>query len=299
MARIMSFITKKTIWRSMAMTDNLNNKPTKLSKSVTGQRMNFISTIKEIFAYREMIKSFVRRDLRGRYQGSFLGFLWTFLNPLLQLVVYSIVFSTILRAGIDKYYLFLFVALIPWMFFASSVAGGATCVVAQKDMVKKIYFPREVLPIAHVTSAFVNMLLCFIVIFIVVIVSGTPLNFMALLCLVPVWIVEYILALGMAFISCSITVYMRDMEHILSILIMAWQYLTPIMYSDEMIPDKYKFLFNFNPMTPVIKAYRTILYESKVPDLTTLLSALAMGIITLVVGWIVFSALKRRFAEEL
>lgn len=281
------------------MTDNQKNKQVRLPKYVTGQRESFFATVREIFSYREMIKSFVRRDLRGRYQGSFLGFLWTFLNPLLQLVVYSIVFGTILRAGIEKYYLFLFVALIPWLFFANSVTGGSMSIISQKDMVRKIYFPREVLPIAHVTTAFVNMLLCFVVIFAVVIFSGTPLNPLALLCLIPVWIVEYILALGAAFITSAITVYMRDMEHILSIVVMAWQYLTPIMYSDEMIPDKYRLLFNLNPMTPIIKAYRTILYESAVPDLTTLLSALVMGVLALVVGWFIFSVLKRRFAEEL
>lgn len=281
------------------MTDNKTAKKDKLPKYVTGQKENFFSTIREIYSYREMIKSFVRRDLRGRYQGSFLGFLWTFINPLLQLVVYSIVFSTILRAGIDKYYLFLFVALIPWLFFANSVTGGSMAIISQKDMVKKIYFPREVLPIAHVTSSFINMLLTFIVIFIVIIFSGTPLNPLALLCLIPVWIVEYILALGMAFLTSAITVYMRDMEHILSILIMAWQYLTPVLYSDDMIPEKYRAIYNLNPMTPVIRAYRTILYDSRVPDLSTLLSAFAMGMIVLVLGWIVFSALKKRFAEEL
>ena len=275
------------------------NKTQKLPKYVTGQRMNFASTVREIFSYREMIKSFVRRDLRGRYQGSFLGFLWTFLNPLLQLVVYSIVFGTLLQSNIEKYYLFLFVALIPWLFFANSVTGGSTAVIAQKDMVKKIYFPREVLPISHVTTAFVNMLLCFIVIFIVVIFSGTPLNPLALLCLIPVWIVEYILALGVAFITSALTVYMRDMEHILSIIVMAWQYLTPVMYSDEIVPEKFRFLFNLNPMTPVIRAYRDILYYSRIPDLTTLLSALGMGVFVLVVGWFVFSGMKRRFAEEL
>ena len=284
------------------MTDNktdIKSREQKLPKYVTNQKMNFVSTVKEIFAYREMIKSFVRRDLRGRYQGSFLGFLWTFLNPLLQLVVYSIVFGTILQSNIEKYYLFLFVALIPWLFFANAVSGGSMAVISQKDMVKKIYFPREVLPIAHVTSAFVNMLLCFIVIFIVVIVSGTPLNPLALLCLIPVWIVEYILALGVAFITSAVTVYMRDMEHILSIIVMAWQYLTPVMYSDEIVPEKFQFLFNLNPMTPVIRAYRDILYYSRVPDLTTLLSALGMGVFVLVVGWFVFSGMKRRFAEEL
>jgi ABC-2 type transport system permease protein len=111
--------------------------------------------------------------------------------------------------------------------------------------------------------------------------------------------VEYILALGMAFLAAAITVYFRDMEHILGIVMMAWQYLTPVLYSFEIIPDQYKIIFSLNPMTPIISAYRTILYESKVPDLTTLLSALAMGVIVLVIGWLVFSKLKRRFAEEL
>ncbi len=277
---------------------NVDNKRA-LTVRRTGQRDGFIQTIKEIIDYREMIKAFVRRDLRGRYKGSFLGFLWTFLNPLLQLCVYSIVFSTILRAGIDKYYLFLFVALIPWIFFSASVTGGATSIISQKEMVKKIYFPREVLPISVVTTNFVNMLLCFIVIFIVIIISGTPLNPIALLCLIPVWIVEYILALGMAFLTSAVTVYMRDMEHILGIVVMAWQYLTPVLYSYDIIPDKYRFLFNLNPMTHVINAYRTILYYHEVPDLSTLLSALVMGILVLIMGLFVFSKLKKRFAEEL
>ena len=265
----------------------------------TGQKESFIQTLKDIYSYRQMIYAFVRRELRGRYKGSVLGFFWTFLNPLLQLSVYSIVFSTIIKQGIDKYYLFLFVALIPWIFFSSSVTGGAASVIAEKDMVKKIYFPREVLPIAHVTTNFVNMLLCFIVIFAVVIVSGTPLNFLAILCLIPVWIVEYILALGMAFLASSVTVYFRDMEHILGIVMMAWQYLTPVLYSYAIVPDQYKLIFSLNPMTPIIGAYRDILYESKVPELQTLLWALALGIIILTIGWTVFTKLKRRFAEEL
>ena len=94
--------------------------------------------LKELFSYRTMIASLIQRDLRGRYKGSVLGFAWTFLNPLLQLGVYTIVFSQIMRANIEDYYLFLFVALIPWIFFSSSLTGGATCVLSQKDLVKKI-----------------------------------------------------------------------------------------------------------------------------------------------------------------
>lgn len=103
--------------------------------------------IKEIYNYRQMIFRLVRKDLRGRYKGSVLGFFWTFLNPLLQLLVYTMVFSVIMRSGIDKYYLFLFVALVPWIYFSSSLTGGATSIPGSGDMVKKIYFPRDVMPI--------------------------------------------------------------------------------------------------------------------------------------------------------
>ena len=113
-----------------------------------------IKDLKELYAYRQMIFSLVKKDLRGRYKGSVLGFMWTFINPLLQMGVYTLVFSIILRNDIDKYYLFLFVALVPWIFFSASLTGGADSVLASKDMLKKIYFPREVLPISYVTGAF-------------------------------------------------------------------------------------------------------------------------------------------------
>ena len=135
---------------------------------------------KEIYQYRQMIFSLVKKDLRGRYKGSVLGFLWTFINPLMQLVVYTFVFTYIMKAGIEKYYLYLFVALIPWIFFSSAITGGSSSIVAQKDLIKKIYFPREVIPISYVTSCFVNMVLCFLIIFPVMVISGISLNPLAL-----------------------------------------------------------------------------------------------------------------------
>ena len=124
-----------------------------------------MNLLRELYAYREMINSLVKKDLRGRYKGSILGFLWTFINPLMQLAVYTIVFSVIMRAGIDKFYIFLFVALVPWIFFSSAITGGSMSILNQNDMVKKIYFPRQILPIAYVTSSFVNMMFCFVIIF--------------------------------------------------------------------------------------------------------------------------------------
>lgn len=259
-----------------------------------------MNTLKELYNYRQMIFSLVRKDLRGRYKGSVLGFLWTFINPLFQLIVYTIAFSFILPSPIEKYYLHLFVALIPWIFFSSSIQGGANSILAAKDMVSKIYFPREVIPISYVTSCFVNMLLTFIIIFIVVIFSGVGINPAAIACLPLIMLVEYIMALGLALFFSAVTVFFRDMEHILSIITMAWIYLTPVLYPIDMISDsKIQKLFYVNPMTSVIVAYRDILYYAKVPDFSTLLIAVVFGLLCLIFGWLVFSKLKKHFAEEL
>ncbi len=255
--------------------------------------------LKELYAYREMIFSLVKRDLKGRYKGSVLGFLWTFLNPLLQLLVYTFVFSTVMRMGIEDYYLFLFVALVPWIFFSTSVSGGASCIWAQQDMVKKIYFPREVLPIAFVTSQFVNMLLSFVVVFAVLLFSGRTLDPLALLCLPVIMLVEYLLALGIAMIASALTVYIRDLEYILGIVIMAWQFLSPVIYSVDMVPEEFTFLFYFNPMAPVIVAYRDILYYGNIPEFGTLVHAILFGTGLLFFGTLLFGKLKKHFAEEM
>ena len=229
-----------------------------------------------------MIYMLVRRDLRGRYKASVLGFAWTFLNPLLQLAVYTVVFSSILRAGQEKYYLFLFVALIPWLAMANSINGGAACIVQNYNLVTKIYFPRQVLPITSVTASFVNMLLCMIIVLAVCAID-VGLNLMVLWYLIPTILIEYILALGLALFVSGLVVYFRDLEHFLTVFVMAWQFLTPIMYSEEMVPEKFKNIYYLNPMTPVITAYRQILYYKTAPNLSTMLSSFGIGLFFLLV----------------
>ncbi|WFR56320.1 ABC transporter permease [Anaerocolumna sp. AGMB13025] len=258
-----------------------------------------MNTIKELYGYRQMIFSLVKRDLRGRYKGSALGFLWTFINPLLQLIVYTLVFSVIIKTDIDKFYLFLFVALVPWLFFSTCLTGGASCIWAQQDMVKKIYFPREVLPLSYVISQLINMLLTFIVIFIVIIISGTGINVIAVLYLPIIISVEFVLALGTTMLMSALTVYFRDLEYILSIVSMAWMYMTPIVYSVEQVPKEIMPFYNLNPMNPIIIAYRDILYYKHSPQLGTLVHAFLLGLFVLILGCFLFSKLKRHFAEEL
>ncbi len=256
-----------------------------------------IQTIKEVWNYRTMIRSLVHRELRGRYKASVLGFLWTFIVPLCQLLVYTLVFSVILKSNIEHYYLFLFVGLIPWNFFSSCLTGGTSCILMQQAMVNKIYFPREVIPISFVTGAFVNMLYCEIVVFAVSIISGVHFHILSLLCLPIVMIVEYILALGITMIISAVDIYFRDLEHILGILSMVWMFLTPIMYDLSSIPENLMPLFYINPMTSIVLAYRDIMYYGIVPKLGTLLSATGMGIVFLILGFLIFNRLKRRFSE--
>ncbi len=255
--------------------------------------------LKEIYDYREMIFSLIKRDLRGRYKGSVLGFMWTFLNPLFQLIVYTMVFSVIMRMGYEKYYLFLFVALIPWIFFNASVAAGASCIWAQKDMVNKIYFPREVLPIAHVTSQLINMILSFVVVLAVIIVTGHGVNPVALLYLPLIMLVEYLLALGITMLVSAVTVFLRDVEYVLGIIMMAWQFLSPVIYGVDMVPEEILPIFSINPMTSILIAYRDIFYYKQVPQVSTLLQATILGIVFLVIGVIVFENLKKHFSEEM
>lgn len=255
--------------------------------------------LEELYAYRDMIKNLIKRDLKGRYKGSVLGFAWTFLNPLLQLAVYTMVFSIIMRNGIEDYYLYLFVALIPWIFFSSSLSGGAGCIRAQADLTKKIYFPREVIPISFVTSQFINMCLSLLVVFAVLILSGKGISLIALLYLPIIMIIEYFIALGMTLLLSGITVYFRDVEYFVGILMMAWQFSTPVMYGIDMVPERFRIIFNANPMTSIIVAYRDILYYKQAPDLSTLITAIAFAVVIVGVGIYAFSKLKRHFAEEL
>lgn len=258
-----------------------------------------MKVLQEIYDYREMVFSLIKRDLRGRYKGSVLGFLWTFLNPLFQLIVYTLVFSVIMRASYEKYYLFLFIALIPWIFFSTSVAGGASCIWAQKDMVNKIYFPREVLPIAHVACQLINMLLSFLVVLAVLLFTGHGINPLALLYLPIVVAVEFLLALGLTMLTSAVTVFLRDVEYILGILMMAWQFLSPVMYGVDMVPEQLRPLMQLNPMTSILTVYRDIFYYKQVPDVRILLQATLLGVALLVVGVVVFEKLKKHFSEEM
>lgn len=254
--------------------------------------------IKDIYEYRDMIYSLVKRELRGRYQKSVLGMLWTFLNPFFQIVIYTFVFTVIFPSSIENYYIYLMTGIIPWNFFTEALGQGSGSIVSNAEMTKKIYFPREILTIASVTAKFVNMLLAFIVIFIFLAFSKVGISWHILL-LPLIWMAQYLIALGFTLFFAAITVYLRDMEYIVGVLLMAWIWATPIMYSVDTLPLNIARLLLVNPMTPIVMSYHNLLYYHVVPTIVTLVGIFIIGIVLVVIGEAVFVRLEGNFAEEL
>ena len=260
-----------------------------------------IDRVREIFAYRDMIYSLAKRELRGRYQKSVLGFLWSFISPLCQIAVFTLVFTYVFPSNIPKYYIYLMTGMIPWQFFSDSMSQGASSIIVNADMTKKIYFPREVLTIASVTAKFINLALSMVVVFGFILFSG--IGFSPLLLLLPyVLLVGYAIALGFALLFAAITVYLRDMEYVVNVILMAWIWATPIMYAPEGLAEQYQWFVPFlriNPITSVVYLYRDILYYHRMPEMIDFLLPLCVGVVLLFIGEAVFKKLEGNFAEEL
>jgi ABC-2 type transport system permease protein len=183
-----------------------------------------LTDIKNIWTFRDMVFELTHRELRGKYKGSVLGFLWTYINPLLQILVYAFVFSQIFRSGIEKFYLYLIVSMFPFNFFSGGVIQGLGSIRYQGDLVKKVYFPRQILPIVSLTVNYINLLISFGIIYSILLISGWGINLRIQMWLIPVMVIEYFFALGLALMLSAVEVYFRDIEHIVSVLMMVWMY---------------------------------------------------------------------------
>jgi len=257
-----------------------------------------LKKIKEIMAYRQMLESLVLTDLRTRYKGSFFGFLWTLLNPLLMLMIYSLVFKYVMRVQLENYTTYLFIGLIVWTLLSQSILSGAGAIIRNSGLVKKIYFPREILPLSVVLGGAVNFLFSLLILIPMLIINNISLGISILL--FPVILLIYLLfVLSITMIVSSINVYFRDMEHISNILVMAWFYITPIVYTTDMIPDSLQSVFNLNPMKVVISSFHDMFFFNKLPNTGDLIYLICVTILLLIISSFLFKKLSRKFAEEI
>lgn len=254
--------------------------------------------IKEIYTYREMLFNLVRRDLRARYKASMLGFLWTFINPLMQLAIYSIVFPYLMKVTEENYTMFLFVALLPWTAFTASIQNGTTCIIGNADMVKKIYFPRSILPLSVVCTNMINYLYCMVIVLVVLPLSGIGFSWY-ILWFPIIFIIEFLLAYGFCLILSALNVAYRDIEHIVGIITMAWFYATPILYNMDVLPEKILTLYKANPMVGIIVGFRNVLFYQTSPNLKYLCYDLLFAATLIFIGQKLFDNASKTFAEEL
>lgn len=257
-----------------------------------------MKVFKNLYSYRELLKTSVKKEIRGKYKNSFLGVLWSFLNPLLQILVYAIVFPLILKNNEKNYVIFLCCGLIPWTFFSTAITRAAFTMIENGNIIKKVYFPREILPISIVTSEAINFLISTLIIIAFVLVYGVGITKFILYYPI-IFLVQYILILGLSFIVSSITVYVRDLQHLIGVALQLLFYATPIVYNANTIPENFKWILNLNPMTYVINAYRDIFYNQVAPDIKALLIVAAIMISICVIGYMIFNKLQKGFAEEL
>ena len=257
-----------------------------------------MSIFRELYQYRELLKTNVKKDIRGKYKASFLGVLWSFINPLLQVVVYAIVFPYIMKVQTENYLIFLICGIIPWTWFTTSITNGTTCITNNANLIKKVYFPREILPISIVTSGLINFLISCIIIVLFVVFGGIGLSW-HLLFLPLIAIVQFVITLSFVFLLSAFNVYVKDVEYIVIFLLNMAFYATPILYSTNFFDGWFLWIFRLNPMAHILNAYRDVFYVHAVPNVLNLLILLGIGIVILIGCYFAFNKLEKRFAEEL
>lgn len=279
------------------------------------------STFTEIWRFREVIKNFVSQDLKVKYRRSVLGFFWSLLNPLLQMLVISIVFSMLFRFSVRNYALYVLSGLLPWSFMSTSISGCSMCIVSAEGMLKRQYFPKFVFPISVVMQNLVTFFLSLTVLLLVLApVTGfkisaalliLPLSFLCIVCV----------SLGIGALAAVLTVHFRDTQHLVSVFLSAWFYLTPIIWPLEAkhpakraqgavasqvsaepelvdmgpVPHKYRFYCKLNPMYSVIEMFHRPIYDAKFPTLYEFLGAIGVAAVSLIMGLVVF----RRYENTL
>ena len=256
-----------------------------------------MTIIQDLYHYRELLKTNVQKEIRGKYKGSFLGVIWSFLNPLLMVVVYAIVFPYIMRVKQENYLIYLITGIIPWNFFTTVVTTGCNCVWINGGIIKKVFFPRSILPISVVCAGLINFLISCIVILLFLIFGGIGLSF-NILWVIPIAIIQGLFSLGILFILSAINVYVRDIEYLVAFFINLVFYATPIIYNVDMLPEKFRNLLFFNPMAHFVNQYRNIFYYKTHPDFTSLIFMLSLSILFLLIGYVIFQKLEKGFAEE-
>ncbi len=253
----------------------------------------------ELVQHRDLLRLLIAKELKIKYKGTALGFMWSLLNPLLMMVVYSAVFSVIARFPLERYPIFLLSGLLPWSAFAAAVTSATLSIVVNGHLVRRVRFPTEFLPMTSVAASMVNLVPSLAVLLVFALIFGQPLG-LPLLSVPLLLVLQALFASGIALLLSAVTVYFRDLEHLIGVAITVWFFATPVIYPLSLFKGHPPLdtLIGLNPMTWLITSYQRVWHGNTWPDPGQLAALAAIGLLAWVVGALVFGRLQRRFAEE-
>lgn len=258
--------------------------------------------IKQIHDRKELLLQMTLREIKSRYKQSIMGYFWVILNPFFQIIIMSLVFSTIMRIPTHAnanipYIIFLYVGLLPWTLFSNSLSSATSSIVGNAGLITKVYFPRTILPLSTIMAKIVDFIFASVMLIAFLIIYQIPIN-LNILWFIPIFTIQLILTFGLSFFLSASNLIYRDVQYLLNLIISLWFYLTPIVYPTEIVPDKLKILFKLNPMSVLINAYRQVILAGKIPNLSSLAIAFLVSVLTFLLGFAYFKKQEKTFADN-
>jgi len=255
-------------------------------------------SFKEIYEYKDLLYFLVWRDIKVRYKQTALGVAWVIIQPLVYMIIFSIIFGRLARLPSEgvPYPIFTYTALLPWQLFAYSLAQSSESLVANQQLITKIYFPRILIPITPIFSGLFDFFISFLMLFLLMlyyhIVPGFSLIYLPFFVLLVIFT-----SLGAGLWFTALNVRFRDVRYTIPFLIQAWLYLTPVAYSATLIPDKWHLLYGLNPMVGVVEGFRWVLLNKEPPTFSMLIIALVVSMSFLISGLLYFQKVEDEFAD--
>jgi len=251
-----------------------------------------------LFSYKDFIKNLVSRDFKTRYKRSYLGILWSLLNPLLIILVYTLAFDYIMKIRVKDFPMFFMCGYLPWSFFSSGLMTSLPSLSDSGYLIKAVYFPREIVPLSIVLSCLIHFLITFIFVFPILLIFGY-IPHASYLVLPAIILLQTVFIFGLGLFISSIHVFFRDLRYIMEVLLMAWFWLTPVVYPISLISEKFLFFYKLNPMTLFVTAYREILLNGTLPAPKYWAALVIATAGALALGYLLFFGIRKRLAEEI
>jgi ABC-type polysaccharide/polyol phosphate export permease len=252
----------------------------------------------EVRQYRDVLAQLVRQFLTLRYRRTILGYLWTLLNPLLMMSVTAVVFATLFNQDLVTYSIFLFAGMVPWTFFATTVSQSCTAFINNEGLIKKIYLPKIIFPLSLTIGILIDSALSLLALFVLILLFGAPISW-ALLFIPIAYLLLLFFALGVALVMAVATVFFRDLQYVISVVIQAWFFLTPVMYKHESLTGKVAWLVALNPMVPFIELFRAPLQLGKLPSVTAITASSIFAASSIILGLCVFLYQEKKLVFRL